>query len=86
MRGTHPPRGHPVTPGLGRTWSVGEGRRWGRGLGASVCSDGSGTVQESSCPRETTWAPPPRNCGGGGRGEGDESGRGAGRLPSCCDD
>lgn len=51
-----------------------------------MCSDGSEIVLVFSCPLEMTLAPPPHNCGGDGRGEGDESGKGAGRLPSCYDD
>ena len=86
MHGTRLPRVRPASPGLGRTWNVGGGRHWGRGLGESACSGVNGTALESSCPHEMTWAPPPRNCVGGGREEGGESGKGAGRLPSYCDD
>ena len=52
----------------------------------SVCSDESASERESSCLRDSTLAPPLRSCVAGGREEGGESGRDAGRLLSYCGD
>ena len=85
-RETHLPLPRLESPGHEMTLISVATRHLDRGRDASACSDESVTWRGSSGPLGIILAPPPRSCAVGGKVEGDESDKDAGRLLSCCGD